>query len=52
MFAKFYLLKCFLSNQTIIEINKHSKLIEEKKYYAMLYILEILFENKYFLFSK
>jgi len=39
----------------IIEIDTHIKLIEYnrrgKKYYASLHILEILPENKYFLFK-
>jgi len=39
----------------ILKIDKHIKLIKQnkkKKYYARLHILEILFKNKHFLFSK
>jgi hypothetical protein len=41
-----------LSNQTIIEIDTYIKLIgkNRRKNYARLHILEILSENKYFLF--
>jgi hypothetical protein len=49
MFIKIY----FLFNQTIIEIDTHIKLIKwnkRKNILCKLHILEILFENKYFLF--
>jgi hypothetical protein len=45
----------FLFNQTIIEIDTPLNSLNKtklEKYYERLHILEIEFENKYFLFSK